>query len=159
MRESISVGTGVAAAAVLTHGVVLAAVRFDERVPISIYQEFFRQMVSATERLWSHGQGWQPMSHIRDFGQFFAPMVQMICPLIGFALFRTLSRRKIGIQIWKPVAIALLFAIPNGYIDLVPGDALPWAEAARTAFIVLLMVRSVGSLGIPGVTAPTPAPA
>jgi hypothetical protein len=48
------------------------------------------------------------------------------------------------------VAIALLAAIPNGYIDLVPGHALPWIEAARTMLIVLLMVWSVGALRLYG---------
>jgi hypothetical protein len=90
------------------------------------------------------------MSHIRDFGQFFAPTVQLICPLIGFALFWIFSRHKVGISLWKPVAIALLLTVPTGYIDLVPGNALPWVEVARTILVVLLMVWSVGALRTSG---------
>ncbi len=144
-----------AASAVFTHGVVLSATNFNEPLPISTYQGFFWHIVSATERLWSHAHGWPSMSHIRDFGPFFAPAVQLICPLIGLALFCTISRHRVGIHIWKPLAIALLLAIPNGYINLVPGHALPWVEVARTILIVLLMVWSVGAFRISGPETPT----
>jgi hypothetical protein len=150
MRRSISAGTSAGAAAAFTHGVVLSAVSFNEPLPISTYQGFFWHIVSAVERLWSYVHGWQSMSHVRDFGWFFAPTSQVICPLIGFALFWTISRYTVGRNLWKPVAIALLAAIPSGYIDLVPGHALPWIEAARTMLIVLLMVWSVGSLRLYG---------
>ena len=88
------------------------------------------------------------MSHIRDFGQFFAPTVQLICPLIGFALFWAISGHKVGIKFWKPLVIASLLAIPNGYVDLVPYYALSWVEVGRTILVVLLMVWSVGALRI-----------
>ncbi len=150
MRRYISAVTSAGAAAAFTHGVVLSAVNFNEPLPISTYQGFFWHIVSAVERLWSYAHGWQPMSHDRDFGWFFAPTSQVICPLIGFALFWAISRYRVGRNLWKPGAIALLAAIPNGYIDLVSGDALPWIEAARTMLIVLLMVWSVGSVRICG---------
>jgi len=136
------------AAAVLTHGVVLSAMTFNEPLPISTYQGFFWHIVLAAERLWSWSHGWQPASHIRDFGQFFAPTVQLICPLIGFVLFRIISRDKVGIHFWKPLAIATLLAIPNGYIDHVPVYALPWVEVVRTILVVLMMVWSVGALRV-----------
>ena len=141
MRKSISAGAGVTAAAVFTHGVVLSAMNFNQPLPVSSYQGFFRHMVSAAERLWSWAHGWQSMSHIRDFGVFFAPTVQVICPLIGFALFWILSGHKVGIKCWKPLAIALLLGIPSGY-------ASPWIEGGRTILVVLLMVWSVGALPI-----------
>lgn len=150
MRTSLSIGMSVAAPAVFTHGVVLSAMAFNEPLPLSTYQGFFWHIVLATERLWSWAHGWQPLSHIRDFGQFFAPAVHLICPLIGFALFRIFSRRQVGIHLWKPLAIALLLAIPNGFIGLVPGYALPWVEAARTILVVLSMVWSVGALRVTG---------
>lgn len=148
MRRSISIGASTAVAAALTHGVVLSAARFDEHLPISTYQGFFWHIVSAVERLWSSAHGWPPMSHIRDFGWFFAPTVQLFCPLVGFALFCAISRHRVGTGVWKPVGIALLLAIPNGYIGLIPAGALPWMEAARTVLVVLFMVWSVGGLGI-----------
>ena len=146
MRTSLSVGASAAAAAVLTHGLVLAGLRFDDPSPGFTYQGFFRHIVSATERLWSFAHGWQPMSHIRDFGPFYAPAVQLICPLIGFALCWILSQHKVGIQLWKPLAIALLLAKPYGYVEVMPGYATPWVEAARTTLVILLMVWSVGAL-------------
>ena len=148
MGRSGSIGTSAAVAAVFTHGMVFSAVNLNEPLPISTYQGFFQHMLLATERLWSYAHGWQPMSHIRDFGRFYAPTVQLICPLIGFALFWILSRHKVGINFWKPMAIALLLTIPSGYIALVPGYALPWVEVARTILIVLLMVWSVGAIRI-----------
>ena len=146
MRRSISVGTSAGVAAALTHGVVLSAVSFNEPLPISTYRGFFWHIMSAVERLWSYCHGWQSMSHVRDFGWFFAPTSQVICPLVGYALFWAISRYRVGRNLWKPLAIALLAAVPNAYINLVPGHALPWIEAARTMLVVLLMVWSVGAL-------------
>ena len=150
MRRSISVGVSAAAAAAFTHGLVLSAVSFTDPLPISTYQRFFWHIVSAAERLWSWVHGWPAMTHVRDFGHFFAPTVQVICPLIGFAVFWIISRQQVGIRCWRPVAIALLLAIPNGYIDLVPGYALSWVEAGRTSLVVLLMVWSVGAPRLSG---------
>jgi hypothetical protein len=148
MDRSRSIGTSAAMAAALTHGLVFSAVNFNEPLPISMYHGLFRHLLLAAERLWSYFHGWQPMSHIHDFGRFYAPTVQLICPLIGFVLFWIISRHKLGTDIWKPVAIALLLTIPSGYIDLVPGYALPWVEMARTILIVLLMVWSAGAIKI-----------
>jgi hypothetical protein len=103
----------------------------------------------ATERLWSYAHGWQPMSHIRDFGYFYAPTIQLLCPLIGFALFRIVSRHKAGMNVWRPLAIAMLLAIPPTLSDMAPRDATPWVEAARTILIVLLMGWSVGAIRVP----------
>jgi len=148
MRTSILVATSAGAAAVLTHGLVISAVSFNEPLPISTYRGFFWHVVSAVERLWSYAHAWQSGSHVRDFGWFFAPTVQLICPLIGFALFWAISRYKVDANIWKPLAIVVLLAIPNRYINLVPGHSLPWVEAVRTIFIVWLMVWSTGALRI-----------
>ena len=77
-------------------------------------------MLFGTERLWSYAHGWQPMSHIRDFGGFYAPTIHLICPLIGFALFWIISRHKVGINLWKPMAIALLLTIQPSVSDRAP---------------------------------------
>ena len=148
MRKSRSIGTSAAVAAVFTHGMVFSAVNFNEPLPVSTYQGFFRHILLATERLWSYAHGWQPMSHIHDFGRFYAPLVQLTCPLIGFVLFWVLSRHKVGFNFWKPMAIALLLTIPSGYIELVPGYTLPWVETARTVLVILLMAWSVGAIRI-----------
>jgi hypothetical protein len=141
MDRARSIVTGTAVAAVFTHGMVFSAMYFRELLPISTYQ----RMLFATERLWSYAHGWQPMSHFRDFGSFYAQTVHLICPLIGFALFWIVSRHKVGINAWKPLVIALLLTIAPSFSDLVSGYAIPWAEAARTVLIVLLMVWSVGA--------------
>ena len=148
MDKARSIVTGAAVAAVFTHGMVFSAMYLNELLPISTYQGLFQHMLFATERLWSYAHGWQPMSHIRDFGGFYAQTVHLICPLIGFALFWIVSRHKVGITIWKPLAIALLLSIPPSFSNLAPGYAIPWAEAARTVLIVLLMVWSVGAIRI-----------
>ncbi|MGO9257286.1 MAG: hypothetical protein ACLQU1_13415 [Bryobacteraceae bacterium] len=144
MDRARSIGTSAAVAAVFTHGMVSSAVNLNEPLPISTYQGFFRHMLFATERLWSYAHGWQPMSHIAEFGLFYALTVRLVCPLIGFALFRITSGHKVGIDFWKPMAIASLpLTAPSSYIALVPGYAVPWVEVARTILIVLLMVWSV----------------
>lgn len=148
MRTSISIGTSAAAAAVFTHGMVDSAMHFDSPLPASTYEGFFRQILLATEQLWSYAQGWPPMSHIRDFGHIYASTIQLVCPLIGFALFRVMSGHKVGIGFWKPLAIALLLTIPPGFSDLVSSYATPWAEAVRTILIILLMAWSVGAIRI-----------
>jgi hypothetical protein len=159
MRRSISIGTGAAVAAVFTHGTVFSAMNLNVPLPISTYQGFFQHMLLATERLWSYAHGWQPMSHIDDFGRFYAHTVHLICPLIGFALFWIVSRHKVGIKFWKPIGIALLLTVPPGFIALAPFYALglkePWVEVVRTLLIVLLMVWSVGAIRISKFHAPT----
>lgn len=146
MDRARSIGASAAVAAVFTHGMVFSAMYLNELLPFSTYQAFFQRMLFATERLWSYAHGWQPMSHIRDFGGFYAQTVHLICPLIGFALFWIVSRHKVGIKVWKPLAIALLLTIPPSFSNLASGYAIPWVEAARTVLIVLVMVWSVGAI-------------
>ena len=86
------------------------------------------------------------MSHIRDFGGFYAQTVHLICPLIGFALFWILSRYKVGTKVWMPLTIALLLDVSPVLSTLTFG---PFSEAARTVLIVLLMVWSVGAIKLP----------
>jgi hypothetical protein len=146
MRTSISIGISGALAAVFTHGLVSSAMYFDQDLPPVTYQGFFQQILLATERLWSHAHGWQPLSHIRDFGHFYAPVVQLVGPLVGFALFWITSRHKVGIDFWKPVGIALLMGIPPLFNF---GSAEPWVQAFRTVVIVMFMVWSVGAVPNP----------
>lgn len=157
MRRFISIGAGALVAAVFTHGMVFSGINLNESLPISTYQGFFTHALLATERLWSNAHGWQPMSHIKDFGRFYALTAHLICPLIGFALFWILSRHKVSINFWKPMAIALLLTFPSSYIDLLPGYALLWVEVTRTILIVLLMVWSVGATRISKPHSPTTA--
>ena len=149
MRNSISIGTGAAAAAILTHGMVYCALDLSDGSSISTYKGFFEHILFAIERLWSYVHGWQSMSHIRDFGGFYALTVQLLCPLIGFAIFWTISGYNVGRNIWKPMAIALILATPLQLVIFKPfltlGLGLSGAETARTLLLVLAMVRSVGA--------------
>ena len=135
-------------AAVFTHGMVFSGMDLNEPRPISTYEGFFQHVLLATERLWSYVHGWQPMSHIEEFGRFYAHTVHLICPLIGFALFWILSRHKVGFKFWKPIGIALLLTVPPGFSNLAPDYAVPWVEVLRTLLIVLWMVWSVGAIRI-----------
>jgi len=159
MRGSISIGTGAAVAAVLTHGMVSSGLNLNEPLPVSTYQGFFQHVLLAMERLWSYAHAWQPMSHIDAFGHFYAHAVRLICPLIGFSLFWMVSRRKVGSEFWKPIGIALLLTFPLGSIAFVPIQALglgyPWSEMVRTLVVVLSMVWSVGAIRISKPRAPT----
>ena len=137
MRRIASLGVSAAVAAVVTHGTVYSGFYFNEYDPSSSYQGFFRQVLLATERLWSFANGWQPLSHFQDFGQFVAPAVHLVYPLIGFALFLALARHRPGSNIWKPaVVLVLLMTLPN---------TTPWVEALRSVLAVGLMAWS--SLG------------
>lgn len=123
-----------AAAAAVTYGLVVSAVNFNDSLAVP----FFRQILIATEWLWSHAHGWEPMSHIRDFGTFYAPFVELTCPLAGFAFFCLLSGHRVRRNCWKPLSIALLS------LAFVPTSSFPSVEAARTVGVLLLMVSSVG---------------
>jgi hypothetical protein len=125
---------------------VFSAMHFNESLPIWTYRGFFQRIVLATERLWSYAHGWEPTSHIRDFGHFYAPMVRLICPLIGFAVFWMVSRSRAGVHTWKPIGIALLATLAPDFIALAPFYALglqeQWVQVIRTLLIVSLMVWS-----------------
>ncbi len=146
MRRFLFIGTSAALAAVFTYGVVFSAENWNQPLPVPPWLGFFQRIAIAIERLWSHAHGWQPLSHIRDFGHFYAPTVQLVCPLLGFALFCALSRHKVGIHAWKPLAIGFLLTVPHNY----PGYGLPWLEAVRTMLIVVLMAWSVGAISLAG---------
>jgi hypothetical protein len=152
MRKSISIGTGAAVAVILAHGMAFSAMNLSEPLPISTYRGFFQQPLFVMERLWSYVNGWPSMSHIRDFGNAYAHMVHLICPLIGFALFWIVSRHHVGTNVWKPMAIVMMLAVPPYAIAAAPFYALgfkePWIEMARTLLVMLLMVWSVGAIRI-----------
>jgi hypothetical protein len=150
MRRSIAIGTGAAAAAIFTHGMVYSAMDLAEPLPASTYRGFFQYTLFAMERLWSQAHGWQSMSHVEEFGPFYARAVHLICPLLGFALFWIISRHNVGINAWKPLAIALILTTPLGVVIDAPFSVLgpgP-SQVARALIIVLAMVWSVGAFRI-----------
>jgi hypothetical protein len=139
MRKSISLGTSAAVAALVTYGLVWSAVHFEEPSPASAAP--FRQALAATEWLWSAAHGWPAMSHIRDFGAFYAPAVRLTGPLLGFGLLVALRRRKPGTDVWSALALCVVLAV-------VPGlPSSPWLEAARSAAALAAMVSLPGRIG------------
>ena len=87
MRKSIGIWVSAAVAAILTYRVVFAATHWRGTFSAAAYERFFQQVLAAVESVWSYAHGWQPMTHIDQFGHFYAPLVRLVCPLIGFALF------------------------------------------------------------------------
>ncbi len=70
MGRSTAIGLSLGIGALLTHGMVLSAVNFVEPLAVSTYQGFFRQILLASEHLWSYANGWRAMSHVEAFGRF-----------------------------------------------------------------------------------------
>jgi hypothetical protein len=137
MRRSMYLALSAIAAAVVTHGMIFSGLQFHNGQAVSGYQGFFQQVLLGVERLWSFTHGWQPLSHLRDFAGFYAGVVHVLCPLLGFGLFRMVSRSRFGADLWKPLSIALLCA-------LVPTASSVWVEVARTVLILLAMVSLSG---------------
>jgi hypothetical protein len=92
------------------------------------------------------------LSHVDEFGRFYAYLVFLICPLIGFGIFWLGSEQRIGSQLWKPMAIAVVFATPLQELlrqsFRTVGLSEPMAEAGRATVVLLLMIWSVGAIRI-----------
>ena len=154
MEKRISIGLSLLIAAVLTHGLVYSGINLNvsKLMPTATYQGFFERMLVAAWAVWAQLRGFEPMSHLEEFGRFYAYLVILSCPLIGFGIFCLGSRQKISEQWWKPFAIAILFTAPLG--DLISqsfwisGLDRPVAEAARATIVLLLMIGSVGGIQI-----------
>jgi hypothetical protein len=151
LGRTISIGTGAAVAGFLTYGIVRAAQNLGDILPVSTYYGFFQHIAFAVERLWSNAHGWQSWSNLEQFGRFYARMVRLLCPSIGFALFWIISRHRVGINVWKPMAIATILALtPLLTVTDAPFLALgwgrAWSEVVRTVLIVWLMAWSVGGI-------------
>jgi hypothetical protein len=149
VRKSLSAGIGAAAAAVLTHGMVHSASNLADSWPIWTYTGFFQWVLFAVDRLWSLVHGWTPLSHIDEFGRFYARTVHLACPLAGFVLFLILSRYKTGRNVWKPAAVLFLLAAVLQPPGVAPfrwlGLGVTAAETVQTALVVLSMIWSVGA--------------
>ncbi len=72
MSMRISIGLSLMFVAVLTHGLVYAAITLDFGLtPASTYAGFFAQVVSAIWSGWNRVHGWEPSSHLDQFFSFF----------------------------------------------------------------------------------------
>jgi hypothetical protein len=119
MAKRISIGIALAFGAVLTYGMVNSGIHLESSrlMPFSTYDGFFARVLVATWSVWGRVRGLEPMSHVDEFGRFYACFVFLACPLIGFALFRLGSQQKIGSQLWKPLAIAIVICNSTSTID------------------------------------------
>jgi hypothetical protein len=148
VRQRLALIVGALTAVALAHGLVYAAVHFDRALPVWSYYGLCQQVLLAVERVWSRAHGWLPLSHIRDFGRFYASAIHIGCPLIGFILFRLISRSRIGWKVWKPLVIVAVCAPLNTlvYMFLDPAMRAPWSEMFLASIVFALMVGSVGAL-------------
>ncbi|MBS1857258.1 MAG: hypothetical protein JST11_17955 [Acidobacteria bacterium] len=160
MRKRLSIATGALVATVLAHGLVYSALDLNTRWPNDTYYGFCRNVLLAIESMWSRAHGWPPFSHIEIFGGFYANVIHIACPLIGFLAFRLLSRDRIGWTLWKPLLIVSAGCPLNTWFY--PAIWEPWSEMMWAFLIFGLMAWSVGGLpAIPRkrVAASEPAPA
>jgi hypothetical protein len=172
MTNRVSILLALLLAAVLTHGIVYSVesgrMQSSLRMPVATYQGFFAGVLVKTWNAWSKVQGLEPMSiltasmesqsvngirRVEQFSRFYSRSVFLICPLLGFGLFWLGTRQKIGLQVWKPLAIAILFSTPLGALisDVVfrsLGMSKPLAEAGRAMVVLLLMMWSIGAFRI-----------
>src|SRR5580700_11377237 len=51
------------------------------------------------------------MSHVDDFGRFYAQAVHLICPLIGFAIFWIISPHTRGTKWGKPMVTVVVLTL------------------------------------------------
>jgi hypothetical protein len=173
MANRVSIALALLLAALLTHGIVYSVesgrMESSLRMPVGTYQGFFAGVLVKTWNTWSRAHGLEPMSilsasmethsvngirRVEQFSRFYSRSVFLICPLLGFGLFWLASRRKIGLQVWKPLAIAILFSTPLQALisDVVfrsLGVSRPMAEAGRAMVVLLLMMWSIGGIRIP----------
>src|SRR5579862_9894045 len=137
MAKRISIGAALALSAILTYGLVNTATHIT--VPLSELrtQGIFAGILADTWDAWSDVRGVPPFTHADEFGRFYAAFVFLLCPLIGFAIFWLGSKHRIGGQLWKPLAIATIFATPlerlmrSGFSTI--GLDMLWGEVIRTA--------------------------
>jgi hypothetical protein len=141
--------------AVLTHGIVYSSIHllYSSVMLPSTYQGLFAKLCIVTWGAWAHVHGFTPISRMNDFGRFYYRLLTLACPLLGFGMFWLGSRHKIGGQLWKPLAIAIVFiplaGLISGCFTLI-GLSGPAAQAARAVVVLLLMIWSVGAIRISG---------
>lgn len=154
MRKSASVVCGATVAAAGTHGFVSAGIRLGDP-HAGAYQGFFEQALLVFWRSWSRAHGWAPLmdgqhlSHVAEYGRFLARLVLMGWPLLGFVVFRVLSRCELGRGWWRPLAIAIALPLGEAFRVAFRSSGLdePLAEPARSAVVFLSMVESIGAIG------------
>jgi hypothetical protein len=137
---------GALTAAVLAQGLVYAAIHFDKVLPAWSYYGIFQQVAVAVESIWSRVHGWPPLSHVQDFGWFYAAVIHLSCPLIGFLFFGLLSRSRVS---WKPFLIVALCAPVETLAHRFFDSGGPWMEASFALTVFALMVASLG--GFPAI--------
>jgi hypothetical protein len=155
VRKSLAISAGVTLAVLLTHGMVYSGIHLDPSKPLppSTYQGFFDNILLSIWNLWRRVHGWEPISHVEEFGSFYGHAVLLVCPLLGFGVFALASQQKVSWQLWKPLAIAAAFATPlqqgirHGLMAAGLDEAL--VEAGRAAIVFLLMAWSIGAIRIP----------
>jgi len=185
MRKPVSIAAGVAFAAILTHGMVFCAMNLSQDLPVLSYRGFFQHALFRIDSLWSRVHGWPSetecvaavrqarpadparldvaneicrMTHIDEFGRFYARFVHLICPLIGFMVFAAICGRRLGWRVARGMAIAAGYMAVRDFVPGLGHETL-WLEVALAAAITVLMAWSAGALKTGPVTPAVPATA
>ncbi len=110
-------------------------------------------LLTAVWNVWARAQGFEPKSHVEEFGNFYLRFVWLICPLVGFAVFWMDSRREIGPRFWLALAIGVVSALsplglPLTRVFLTLGVVA--AETLRCLSVLFLMIWSSGAIRLVG---------
>lgn len=156
IRKTISVSLAVAVTGIVMGGFVISAMDLRRLLPISTFMGFFQHAMFATDQAWSAAHGWKSMSHIDEFGRFYSHAVSFGCPLLGFLVYMTISRPRLGRHLIAPFAIAISQATPLlagfDYPLREIGIGSPALYIVRAMAVLLLMIaismvlRSTGDL-------------
>lgn len=107
MRKAACVGIGVTVTGIVVYGAVVSGMTLDVARPWTTYLGFFQHILFSIERSWSAAHGWTSLSHIDDFGRFYAGAVSFGAPLLGFLAYLAAARPEVGRKLLTPLAIAL----------------------------------------------------
>ena len=162
MAKRLSICAALAFNAFCTFGMVYVAPNFEawRLMPTTTFKGFFAHTLVSIWGVWSQIHGFAPLTHPDEFGEFYARLIFLVFPLVGLGLFWLGTRWKVGKQLWKPLAIALLFTTPvEGLVAVsfqVLGLNIATAEAARSMVVLLLMLLSIGAVRFPRASHATP---
>ena len=163
MRERVALGISLTVAGMLAFGLTQSAARsVNVLSPASYglstlsYQPDEPHVVSRSTlpadlvmmgwHEWAAFRGFEPLTHVQEFGSFYLQCLWLLGPVVSFGIFALISRQRSGRWLLGPLSVAGFLAIlPEAWrltrLFLVFGVA--GAEAARCVLVVVLMIGSI----------------
>lgn len=161
MRERAALGLSLAVAALLAFGLTQSAARSvnilspvmyglpgasthpSDELHVRSSSTLFADLVMMSWDEWATVRGFEPLTHVEQFGTFYLHCLWLFGPLVSFGIFTLISKRTIWRGLWWPLSIAgMLTIVPHAWLltrfFLVLGVA--GAEAARCMVVVALMI-------------------